>query len=95
MDALSAIDVFSMKVFFFFFQNRPRDGTLEELFFFFSNFVPCACIHAPMYAFLMKRQKANSLENITWSELGKQNVQGKKVYCQLLVCNVACVTYAI
>ena len=33
MDALSAIDVFSMKVFFF--QYRPRDGTLEELFFFF------------------------------------------------------------
>ena len=28
----------------------------------------------------MKRQKANSLENITWSELGKQNIQGKKVY---------------
>ena len=77
MDALSAIDVFSMKV------------------FFFSNFVPCACIHVPMYAFLMKRQKANSLKNITWSELGKQNVQGKKVYCQLLVRYVACVTYAI
>ena len=32
----------------------------------------------------MKRQKANSLENITWSELGKQNLQAKKVYC--LVC---------
>ena len=28
----------------------------------------------------MKKQKANSLENITWSELGKQNIQGKKVY---------------
>ena len=28
----------------------------------------------------MKRQKANSLENIKWSELGKQNIQAKKVY---------------
>ena len=28
----------------------------------------------------MKRQKANSLENITWSELGKQNIQAIKVY---------------
>ena len=26
----------------------------------------------------MKRQKPNSLENITWSELGKQNIQAKK-----------------
>ena len=32
-------------------------------------------------AFLLtKRQKANSLENITWSVLGKQNIQAKKVY---------------
>ena len=28
----------------------------------------------------MKKQKENSLENITWSEMGKQNVQAKKVY---------------
>ena len=28
----------------------------------------------------MKRQKANSLDNIAWSELGKQNIQAKKVY---------------
>ena len=28
----------------------------------------------------MKGQKANSLENITWSELGKQNVQARKVF---------------
>ena len=27
-----------------------------------------------------ERQKANSLENITWSELGKQNMQAKEVY---------------
>ena len=30
----------------------------------------------------MKRQKANSLENIAWSELGKQNIQAKKVYLE-------------
>ena len=35
-----------------------------------------------MYAQLMKRQKANSLGNITWSELGKQNIKAKKVYFQ-------------
>ena len=28
----------------------------------------------------MKKQKENSLENITWSEMGKQNVQAKEVY---------------
>ena len=28
----------------------------------------------------MKKQKANSLENITLSELGKQSIQAKKVY---------------
>ena len=27
----------------------------------------------------MKRQKENFLENIRWSELGKQNIQAKKV----------------
>ena len=33
----------------------------------------CVCI-------INERQKVNSLENITWSELGKQNIQAKKVY---------------
>ena len=28
----------------------------------------------------MKKQNANSVENITWSELGKQSIQAKKVY---------------
>ena len=28
----------------------------------------------------MKRRKANSLENIMWSELGTQHIQGRKVY---------------
>ena len=29
---------------------------------------------------LMKKQKENSHEGITWSEMGKQNVQAEKVY---------------
>ena len=29
----------------------------------------------------MKKQKENSREGITWSEVGKQNVQAEKVYC--------------
>ena len=28
----------------------------------------------------MKKQKENSHERITWSEMGKQNVQAEKVY---------------
>ena len=28
-----------------------------------------------------EKNKANSLESITWSVLGKQNIQAKKVYC--------------
>ena len=30
----------------------------------------------------MKKQKENSHEGITWSEMGKQNVQAEKVYSQ-------------
>ena len=29
----------------------------------------------------MKKQKEHSREGITWSEMGKQNVQAEKVYC--------------
>ena len=29
----------------------------------------------------MKKQKENSREGITWSEMGKQNVQAEKGYC--------------
>ena len=31
----------------------------------------------------MKKQKENSHEGITWSVMGKQNVQAEKVYCHL------------
>ena len=32
----------------------------------------------------MKKQKENSREGITWSEMGKQNVQAEKVYLTLV-----------
>ena len=35
----------------------------------------------------MKKQKENSHEGITWSEMGKQNVQAEKVYCKNCVHN--------
>ena len=34
----------------------------------------------------MKRQKANSLENITWSELGKENVQATTIISSFKIC---------
>ena len=39
----------------------------------------CRLMHVQIYA-LMKKQKENSHEGITWSEMGKQNVQAEKVY---------------
>lgn len=38
-----------------------------------------------MYVHLMKRQKANPLEKVSWSELGKRKIQAKKVYSSYLV----------
>ena len=32
----------------------------------------------------MKKQEENSHEGITWSEMGKQNVQAEKVYCSAI-----------
>ena len=29
----------------------------------------------------MQKQKENSHEGITWSEMGKQNIEAKEVYC--------------
>ena len=66
------IDLFSLYVLFSHFS--PRDGTPENCFFQIQSYARasmCMCMHN----FKMKRQKANSLENITWSELGKQNIQ--------------------
>ena len=39
--------------------------------------LPYACAYAGM---TNEKTKANCLENITWSELGKQNLQATKVY---------------
>ena len=36
-------------------------------------------VHPRAYVCIIN-EKANSLENITWSVLGKQKIQGKKVY---------------
>ena len=35
----------------------------------------------------MKKQKENSHEGITWSEMGKQNVQAEKVYNTIVPTN--------
>ena len=36
-------------------------------------------MHVHMYTYILKKQEENSLENITWFEMGKQNVQAKEV----------------
>ena len=54
---------------------------------FLSNVVFCTYIHVDMDAYFMKRQNANSPENITWCEIGKQkkkkqaNPQGPEEMC--------------
>ena len=40
----------------------------------------CRLMHVQIYVQLMKKQKENSHEGITWSEMGKQNVQAENVY---------------
>ena len=40
----------------------------------------CRLMHVHMYTWHIKRQKENSHEKITWLEMGKQNVQAKKVH---------------
>lgn len=60
------------------FNFRPCDVTPENCFF---KFRP---IHVYMRVQFQKRQKANSLENITQPKLGKQNMQAKKAHQLLL-----------
>lgn len=31
----------------------------------------------------MKKQEGNPIENITWSEMGKQSTQTKKILCDI------------
>ena len=59
-------------------QRNRRFYLVPQRTVFFSIVVLYTCIHVPMYAQLMKRQKANSLENITWSELGKQIIHSSR-----------------
>ena len=67
------VDLFSLYVLFSHF--RPRDVTRENCFF---QIMHTVCI-------INERQLANSVENVTRSKLGKQNIQAKKVY-YFLVC---------
>ena len=38
----------------------------------------CRLMHVQTYASLMKNKRANSHEGITWSKMGKQNMQAKE-----------------
>ena len=45
-------------------------------------FFKCRLMHVYPRAYVyIINEKANSLENIRWSKLGKQNIQGRKVCC--------------
>ena len=84
---------------YFFFLLRKSSTSLP--FTLFSHFRPLTTLgnsffqmwsyaHAYVRITYEKKQRDNSLENITWSEMGKQNVQAKGVnYCQLrlIKCN--------
>ena len=68
------MDLFSLYVLFSHF--RPRDVTLGNSFFQMWSYTHAhVCI-----TYEKKKQKKNSLRNITWSEMGKQNVQAKEVH---------------
>ena len=69
----SPIDLFSLYVLFSHF--RPRDATRGNSFFQMSSYA-----RANVRITNEKKQKANSHEGITWSEMGKQNVQAKEVF---------------
>ena len=69
------IDLFSLYVLFCHF--RPRDATRGNSFFQMSSYA-----RANVRITNEKKEKENSHEGITWSEMGKQNVQAKEVYCR-------------
>ena len=54
---------------------RPCDATRGNSFFQMSCYA-----NANVHITNEKKQKGNPYEGITWSEMGKQNVQAKKVY---------------
>ena len=70
------IDLFSLYILFSHF--RLRDATRENSFFQMSSYARANL------RITNEKQKENSLEGITWSEMGKQNVQAEKVYCDCL-----------
>ena len=75
-----AMDLFSWYVMFSHF--TPRDATRGNSLFQMSSYAR-ANVRIKNYAranVLKKKQKANSHEGITWSEMGKQNIQAKEVY---------------
>ena len=67
------IDLFSLYILFSHF--RPRDATRGNSFFQMSSYARANL------RITNKKQKENSHEGITWSEMEKQNVQAEKVYC--------------
>ena len=68
---LSRIDLFSLYVLFSHF--RPRDVPKGIFLLFFHKL----CIRRHL-------KETVPLGNITWSEMGKQNVQAKEVHCIML-----------
>ena len=66
------MNLFSLYILFSHF--RSRDVTLGNGFFQMWSYARAyVCI-------THEKQKENSLGNITWSEMGKQNVQAKEVH---------------
>ena len=55
---------------------------LFSLYVLFSHFRPRDATRGNSFFQMSSYARANSLEGITWSEMGKQNVQTKKVYCK-------------
>ena len=71
---LRSIDLFSLYVLFFHF--RPRDapnGKLPFVFVINCAYI-CTCIRRHL-------KETISSRSITWSEMAKQNIQAKEVYC--------------
>ena len=82
--ATGGIDLFSLYVLFSHF--RPRDATRGNSFFQMSSYARANL------RITNEKQKENSHEGITWSEMGKQNVQAKKVYYAKAIAKVANLT---
>ena len=66
------IDLFSLYVLFSHF--RPRDATRRNSFFQMSSYA------GANVRITNEKKMGNSHEGITWSEMGKKNVQAKNAY---------------